>query len=623
MRINYNVSSIIAKNAMNNNDKRVAASTKRLSSGYKINSAADNAAGLAIARRMNAQIKSLQKANQSANDGLSALNTADGAMAEIHDILQRMNELAIQAANGTNADSDREMIQTEIDQLVSEIDRIANTTEFNSQNLLDGSFGFKAYANIDNVKVMSHTEGVATGTYVIGQLKYYHYEDMTTRYTTEETKIKDSAGKITNVSYASKPVQITETERYEVNNEEDFLTDNLVTSASISQYENTVDRVKAFPDGSKITVEDDNIVIKASGNFEIKISVNDRIPIDERKSGPEVNKVPNSQNDPVDYVERTYQKTAAGATVVTTTSFSSVKSYRNIAVQGPDGKRYNISELNFFENVQSDGKTPVKVSDGNAEIYTDYRGDKCNGLKDDFAEYFKAVNPKCSIEIDELTWDENTNTFTVKYTATDEKTGEKTIYDGNPANNPAIEFTLYKDTNEYGSVMTNQKKLDDFLYTETITTRTEYTIGKENDPNDCLKIDVTGMGPMIVQVGANAGQYMELEIPAMNAVNLGVDKIDLTTEESARLAIDDVSDAIVQLSAVRSRIGAYSNRLEHTITNLDTTEENITASYSRIMDVDMAAEMTEYSTVQVLVQASTSMLAQANERPQQVLQLLQ
>lgn len=609
MRINYNVSSIIARNAMNNNDKRVAASTQRLSSGYKINNSADNAAGLAIARRMNAQIKSLQAANQSANDGLSALNTADGAMGEMHDILQRMNELAIQAANGTNADSDREMIQTEIDQLVNEIDRIANTTEFNSQNLLDGSFAFKAYANIDNVKVMSHTEGVATGTYVIGQLKYYHYEDMTTRYTTEETKIRDSAGKITNVSYASKPVQVTEKERYEVDNENDFLTKNLVTSASINKYGQNIDQIKAFPDGSKITVEDENIVIRASGNFEIKIAVNDRIPVDDDK--PVEDYQPNPTNP--DYIKRTYEKAAAGATVVTTTSFSSVKNYRNIAVQGPDGKRYNISELNFFENVKSDGKTSAGTS--NAEIYTDYRGDNCNGLKDDFAEYFKAVNPKCSINIDQLTWDKGTQTFTIDYTATDEKTGKSTKY-------KSLDFTLYKDTNEYGSVMENQKELKDFLYTETITTRTEYTIGN-NDPKDCLKIDVTGMGPMIVQVGANAGQYMELEIPALNAVNLGVDKIDLTTEESARLAIDDVSDAIVQLSAIRSRIGAYSNRLEHTITNLDTTEENITASYSRIMDVDMASEMTEYSTVQVLVQASTSMLAQANERPQQVLQLLQ
>lgn len=605
---------------MNNNDKRVAASTQRLSSGYKINSAADNAAGLAIARRMNAQIKSLQEANQSANDGLSALNTADGAMAEIHDILQRMNELAIQAANGTNADSDREMIQTEIDQLVNEIDRIAETTEFNSQNLLDGSFAFKAYANIDNVKVMSHTEGVATGTYVIGQLKYYHYEDMTTRYSTEETKIKDPDGKVVDITYEHPEEQVTETERYEVNNEKDLLTNKLVTSTSISMYEKQpdgtgIDRVKAFPEGAKVTVEDENIVIKAQGNFEMKIAVNDRTPIDSTAAGPTTTSVAstavNQKPNAVDSITTTYKNNATGGTVVTTTSYSSVECYRNIAVKGDDGKRYNISELNFFNNVDSAGE---KLAGQNTDIYTDYKGDNGKSLKDDFAEYFKAKNPGCAVSIDKVEWD-GTNTFTIEYTTIDGKTGTKTT--GNGAT-----FDLYKDTNEYGAEMATQKKLDDFLYTKTMTTRTEYTIGN-NRADDCLKIDVTGMGAMIVQVGANAGQHMELEIPAMNAVNLGVDKVDLTTEESARLAIDDVSDAIVQLSAIRSRIGAYSNRLEHTITNLDTTEENITAAYSRIMDVDMAAEMTEYSTVQVLVQASTSMLAQANERPQQVLQLLQ
>ena len=618
MRINYNVSSIIARNAMNNNDKRVAASTKRLSSGYKINSAADNAAGLAIARRMNAQIKSLQEANQSANDGLSALNTADGAMAEIHDILQRMNELAIQSANGTNAELDREMIQTEIDQLVSEIDRIASTTEFNSQNLLDGSFAFKAYANIDNVKVMSHTEGVATGTYVIGQLKYYHYEDMTTRYTLEETKEKDSDGKVIDIKYNREEAQKTETERYEVNNDSNLLTDSLVTSSSIGNYSG-IDQIKAFPEGSKVTVEDENIVIKAQGNFEIKISVNDRTPIHNASDKPTTTSVPSTAagTDPDAIVSKqtVYENKATGGTVVTTTSFSSVKNYRNIAVKGPDGKRYNISELNFFSNVDSAGKP---LNDGSDEIYTDYKDDNGKGLADDFAEYFKSENPNCSIKITGVEYNENPtsiSSFKITYEATDGKTGVTKPFG-------PIEFSFYQDTNDLGAVMPTQKKLDDFLYTETMTTRTEYTIGN-NDPNDCLKIDVTGMGAMIVQVGANAGQFMELEIPALKAENLGVDKIDLTTEESARLAIDDVSDAIVQLSAIRSRIGAYSNRREHTITNLDTTEENITASYSRIMDVDMATEMTEYSTVQVLVQASTSMLAQANERPQQVLQLLQ
>ncbi len=609
MRINYNVSSIIARNALNNNDKRVAASTQRLSSGYKINSAADDAAGLAIARRMNSQIKSLKEANRSANDGLSALNTADGAMTEMHDILQRMNELAIQSANGTNADSDREMIQNEIDQLVNELDRIANTTQYNAQNLLDGSFAYKAYTNIDNTKVMSYTEGVSTGTYIIGQLKYYHYDEMTTQYKTEETKIKDTDGKIVNVTYSSSKVKVTESERIDVNNEDNVLHDALITSSSIGEYGSSITQAKPFPDGSKVSVKDDKIVITAQGNFEIKISVNDRTPLGDVTTTTVASTATGSTG--VESIEKKYDnKNVAGGTVVTTTSYSTVKTYHNIAVKGPNGKRYNIGELNFFNNTDSEGK-PISGQ----EIYSDFRGDNGRGLKDDFAEFFKEKNPQCAIDIDSVNWNDTTGTFEIMYTATDGKTGVKTQHGPE-------QFTLFEDTNDYGAVMTTQKKLDDYLHSEKQITRTEYVIGN-NDPNDCLKIDVTGMGPMEVQVGANEGQFMTLDIPALNAVNLGVDKLDLTSMESARLSIDVIGDAINELSSVRAKIGAYSNRLEHTITNLDTTEENITASYSRIMDVDMATEMTEYSTVQVLVQASTSMLAQANERPQQVLQLIQ
>ena len=604
MRINYNVSSIIARNALNNNDKRVAASTQRLSSGYKINSAADDAAGLAIARRMNSQIKSLKEANRSANDGLSALNTADGAMSEMHDILQRMNELAIQSANGTNADSDRTMIQNEIDQLVNELDRIANTTQFNAQNLLDGSFAYKAYTSIDNTKVMSYTEGVSTGTYIIGQLKYYHYDELTTRYKTEETKIKDTDGKVVNVTYASSQVKVTESEHIEVNNDDNILNESLVTSSSLGQYTTNITQAKPFPEGSKVSVKDDKIVITAQGNFEIKISVNDRTPLGD------VTTTTISGATGVNSITKEYDnKAVAGGTVVTTTSYSTVKTYHNIAVKGSNGKRYNIGELNFFNNTDSKSNA---IS--NQEIYTDFRGDNGRGLKDDFAEFFKEKNPQCVIDIDSVAWDDTSGTFEISYTATDSRTGAKTPY--------TEQFTLYEDTNDYGDVMATQKKLENYLYSEKQITRTEYVIGN-NDPEDCLKLDVTGMGPMEVQVGANEGQYMILDIPALNAVNLGVDKVDLTTMESARLSIDDIGNAINELSAVRAKIGAYSNRLEHTITNLDTTEENITASYSRIMDVDMATEMTEYSTVQVLVQASTSMLAQANERPQQVLQLIQ
>ncbi len=405
MRINYNVSSIIARNALNNNDKRVAASTQKLSSGYKISSAADNAAGLAIARKMNAQIRSLQQANRNANDGLSIVNTADGAMAEMHDIMQRMNELAIQSANGTNAESDREMIQKEIDQLVGEIDRIASTTQFNAQSLLDGSFAFKSYTNAENIKVKSYSEGVASGTYAIGKLTYYHYEDTTTKYKVEEIEQKDTDGKVVNVSYSSSKVSVTQNERYEVDNEKDNVLNSLVTSASIGNY-TSIDQIKAFPDGSKVLIEDENIVIKAQNDFEIKIKVNDREPLGEVTTSTVSNTVtlPTGTTTGVASIKKEYDKTITGSSsTVTTTSYSAVTTYRNIAVTGPNGKRYDISEINFFNNVDSNGNS---LNDGSAQIYTDFKDDKGRGLRDDFVEYFKEKNPGCSIDIEEVKYSE-------------------------------------------------------------------------------------------------------------------------------------------------------------------------------------------------------------------------
>lgn len=563
MRINYNVSSIIARNALNNNDMRLSGSTQRLSSGYKINSASDDAAGLAIARKMNAQIKSLQQANRNSNDGLSVVNTADGAMAEMHDILQRMNELAIQSANGTNSDSDREQIQKEIDQLVQEIDRIADTTQFNAQNLLDGSFALKGYTNTENVKVMSYSEGVATGTYAIGKLTYYHYEDTIT-YTNQEKDVKHK-------------------ERYEVSSADD-VKNALVTSSSISAYAavgQKVEGYKAFPDGSKVILEDENIVIKAENDFEMKLTLNNR--------------------------EDVYPgiSTASISTYITTNC------YKNITVANDDGSvRYNIKELNFYH--EEDDATPPNTI--NEHIYTSSEEAGLRDLKEDFAELFEEKYPDCDIDITDLTFD-GTDTFTIGVRATNKRDGTVT--------DETLTFKLYQEKDEYDNIP-DPKELDDYLYSTTKTVKTEYTVGNgEDDINGCIALNMTGMGAMVIQVGANEGQQLEIEIPALNTINLGVDDLDISTEDAATAAIDIVGNAINQLSGVRAKIGAYANRLEHTITNLDTTEENMTASYSRIMDVDMATEMTEYSTVQVLVQASTSMLAQANERPQQVLQLLQ
>lgn len=573
MRINFNVSSIVAQNALGNNDARLSESTLRLSSGLKINKASDNAAGLAIARKMDAQIKSLMRANQNSNDGLSVVNTVDGAMAEMHDILQRMNELAIQAANGTNSDDDRKQIQLEIDELVAELDRIADTTEFNAQNLLDGTFAYKGYSNTENVKVMSYTDGVASGTYVIGQLEYYHYEDKITTYTGNVTSTSTNAG--------TKTVKSIESEdSYEISSADDAK-NALKKSGDMNAYQG-IDGIKAFPEDSLVTIEDDNIVIRAQGDFEMKLAVNDRDAV----------------------TTSTYSSLASTTTATTTYS---TYTYRNVsvAVSTATTVRYNINVINVG------GEKGV-----NAVSEDDYRN-----IAKSLEGYFKDRN-ETNVEITNMTCDIDADgkaSMKIDYKCTDAAGNEV---------NQNMELVLHQETkniNADPTISTGDQKeytMNDYLYQMKETVKTTYTVGGDN-PKNCIQLNVTGMGAMQIQVGANEGQILAIEIPNVNTVYLGVDNLNISTEDKATEAINTVGKAINYLSGVRAKIGAYANRLEHIVTNLNTTEENMTAAYSRIMDVDMATEMTEYSTVQVLVQASTSMLAQANERPQQVLQLLQ
>lgn len=383
MRINYNVSAMLSNNALANNDSLLAQSLERLSSGLKINHAKDNPAGLAMAKRMNAQLEGLSVANQNASDGVSIIEIADGAMTEISEMLQRMNELAVKAANGTMADTDRQTIQEEIDQLKEEITRVSETTEFNGQKLLNGEFEYKGYTNNLDVKVNGYSDEVSAKVYTINQLVLSKKE---------------------------------ENGNYTVDIEDMILGDG-------------------FPAGTTASVKDDILTLKADTGFEIRL---------------------------------------------------------------------DISGIDFT------GADSVTIAD-------------------------TAVTPAI----------------------------------------PALE------------------------------------------------IDATGIGAMRLQVGANEGQVLAVEIPAISLKNMEIENVDVSTKEGALDAIDRVDSAVKYVSGIRGRLGACQNRLESTINSLDITSENMTAAYSRIMDVDMAEEMTQYTTAQVLTQAGTSMLAQANERPSQVLQLLQ
>lgn len=366
MNVSTNLSAMIANRELKRTDNRLADSLEKLSSGLKVNHAKDNPAGIAIAKRMNAQITGLGMARDNSNDGISIVETADGALSEIHAILQRMNELAVQSANGVNTTSDREAINIEMKQLKEEIGRIAKSTEFNGKNILGGDFDLKGYSTDANMKV-----------------RYYSDETSAQKYTTSISVSRDADGKIESV--LSKELK--------------------------DKDGNTID-VTASVDGDIVT-------LKGDGGLEIKLEIADGV----------------------------------------------------------------------------------------------------NSVSGD--------------------------------------------------------------------------------------------------------LDITGIGAMRMQIGANEGQVLEMRIPEISTKLMGIEDMKIDTAEDSKKAIDSIKNALEYVSKARSRLGAYQNRLERAAASLDTTSEKMTASYSRIMDVDMATEMTEYSTATVLSQAGTSMLAQANERPQQILTLLQ
>ena len=170
MRINYNVTAMLSNNALANSDSLLAKSMERLSSGLKINQAKDNPAGLAMAKRMNAQLEGLSVANQNASDGVSVIEIADGAMTEITAMLQRLNELSVKAANGILVEDDRAMIQAEVAQLKEEITRVSETTEFNGQKLLNGEFDLRGYTNEIDIKVQTYSSEVPAKMYTITDL---------------------------------------------------------------------------------------------------------------------------------------------------------------------------------------------------------------------------------------------------------------------------------------------------------------------------------------------------------------------------------------------------------------------------------------------------------------------
>ncbi|NLY48882.1 MAG: flagellar biosynthesis protein FlgL [Clostridiales bacterium] len=537
MRINHNIPALKANNQLSRTNKLLDASLERLSSGYRINSAADDAAGLAISEKMRTQISGLEQASRNASDGISVIQTAEGALIEVEAMLQRMRELAVQSANGIYTAEDRKAIQAEIDQLNEEITRISKTTEFNTMKLLDGNIDRKSFSNNNNVSLISLSDTVNVGNYAI--------------------KITQDARQAVLVGNAIA----------------DFGTDPYGVP-----YTSTTRKITANEAGS-ININGETVEIK---------------------EGDTIDEVFQKIRDACDNVGINVFATANDLYDSATNPTGQPALTGNEELAGYTSKQLDAGDLLVFVSREYG-------SDQKIELYCD-KPALCDLLGLTVAGA-KAYGTDAKAEID-LSKSKPDSLF--EKTATVSIRGNKvTVSD---RNNFRMVFEI-----KPGTVSTR------FTDAKITASDTEPAAGSIVDAGTEAPIVVTVLdaGPMDLQIGANEGQTMAVRIPKVTPQTLGIDKINIGTADGAQKAIELLDNAIREISAIRSKLGAYQNRLEHSISNLDVASENMTESLSRIKDVDMAAEMAEYTQKAVLSQAGISMLAQANLRPQNILSLLQ
>ena len=543
MIVQHNMQSMNANRMLGIVSTNLAKSTEKLSSGYRINRAADDAAGLAISEKMRSQIRGLTQASTNAEDGISLIQTAEGALNETHSILQRMRQLAVQAANGTETDDDRGNIQDEIEQLQDELDRIAETTEFNTMKLLDGSFDGIASSNTTAGPKYSMYDG-AMGAFITSDVKGVQISINTSATVGGESAIWNSSGTGLTISLA-KNKTYTQAD-----------IDNLIKNAK--QEDSSAENTPA------------NITMKfATGVFTA------------------------SNTTPITSAATVAGTKASGSSTVTGSNFVGATSITITA--NKYGYDYNIGIKLLFD--ADAGKEQIELS--TAPVY-DMSGADITSAVPTAAGYeihLQSGKEYSAEDIEDLMATAGLNVnVTLAGAASPGTDDPNTLFITDSGQ--TIEFALTGGTGLGDD--------DAFL------TQNWYD-------------SVNSTGGMKLQIGANEGQTLSFNIGDMSATALGVSGQNVRVDEQDRAsqAITTIDKAIEIVSKQRSALGAIQNRLEHTIANLDTSAENLQTAESRIRDVDMAAEMVEYSKNNILSQASQSMLAQANQATQGVLSLLQ
>ena len=625
MVVQHNMQAMNANRMLNVTTSTQAKSTEKLSSGYKINRAADDAAGLTISEKMRKQIKGLDQASTNAEDGVSAVQTAEGALTEVHSMLQRMNELAVQASNGTNSESDRSAIQDEISQLTTEIDRVSETTKFNETYLLKGNVD----GTSSNVNVAAHDAGLAgkltangDGTSTFKLDKALEDGSKVTiagkEYTIGQGKSKDNYALVADV----KDKVLSAGDSITVGTTTKTLTDNVsIASATTRTYAagDTVttqdgktytydaasnkwqlDGVDADADGkAALTVAGNTITIKATNKSHTITAALEKGEVSSfGMTDTKASTVAGATTDGntaltidagTSSVKVGGKEITAVATDFNADSFSNIKdgimgsaadNEVTIAdIKGHGGKTYTIVENSDDEDVENNKLTReniiAKIKEGDRVTYVDKGGKDRKATAagvDPVKENTITADSAYKMMAEELT--------KASSIGTDDGKGAKVLDKGNGV------FEIQQGT-----------------------------------------VEVKNSLSFNLHVGADADMTnkINVDIDSMSAAGLGIKGLNVKDDSgiAATYAIDAIADAVSKVSAQRSALGAVQNRLEHTIANVDNVVENTTSAESRIRDTDMAETMVEYSKNNILAQAGQSMLAQANQSNQGVLSLLQ
>jgi flagellin len=694
MRINHNLPALNTYRQLTQNQAASVKSTEKLSSGLRINRAGDVAAGRAISEQMRGQIRGLDQASRNAQDAISMIQTAEGALNETHDILQRMRELAVQASTDTNTASDRGEIQKEINQLTSEINRIGNTTEFNTQKLLNGDKSNTAVQSTGRGLVnASGVVGAATGTTTVGaatvtllqsgsnKLDEGNYQVVITSavtgtVTSGATSVTTvNSGSIsgsgtyaptmadvtfTGIGAGSEPVFSGNVITFTSGATGDALDAN--TSGDLTLTRNTDGslRVQFAGSGSAVPTSgfaiDETITADASGNFTysghgISFKITDIAGM--------------GSGDTVTY--HLDSGTASAGTAQTLWSSVNVsgatKPSGNLVLNGAAQGDYTISIA--VDAAGGSGTITIQMSGSGGAVVDlgTFSGVAFTAAATDFTFNANGINLTLS-GLDNFsggttntmqfsTWTTTTTTparttDTITYTAQLQDASGNLLASGVVGTSTTLTSGAVVTSGGLNAAFSGDiggVHLSIASGASGINGSGAFTVGAIIET-----VAKSGDSSLTFQIGANQNQSMSLEISDMRSNALGITRsadagthsgftsaatvnngtnntnvefaLDVSTASNASNAVTVIQAAIDTVSSERSKLGAYQNRLEHTINNLGTSSENLTASESRIRDVDMAKEMMANTRNNILQQAAQAMLAQANQAPQQVLQLL-